>query len=161
MNKLLEEALSSRENGDLEKSNQLLLKLLEVDPENPYVLYHVAWSFDCLEKESEAIVYYEKAIRNGLGGTDLAEAYLGLGSTYRAIGKYDVAEEIIQKARRQFPNNLALDVFYAMVLYNLNRHSESMEILLRTVAESSSDESVIAYKKAITFYADKLDKVWK
>ncbi|WP_088810823.1 MULTISPECIES: tetratricopeptide repeat protein [unclassified Listeria] len=161
MNKLLEEALGDRENGNLKKSNQLLLKLLETEPENPYVLYQVAWSFDVLEKEEEAIAFYEKAIQNGLSGADLAEAYLGLGSTYRALGKYDVAEEVIRKGRQQFPNNYALSVFYAMVLHNLERHSESAEILLHLLAETSSDEAIIAYKKAIVFYADKLDRVWK
>ncbi|EMG28696.1 hypothetical protein X560_2733 [Listeria fleischmannii 1991] len=161
MKKLLEEALFYRENNDLEKSNQLLLKLLEKNPYDPYILYQVAWSFDVLEKEGEATSFYEKAIENGLEGPDLAEAYLGLGSTYRALGKYQAAERTIQKGRQQFPYNHALSVFYAMVLYNLERYAEGMEILLHLLAESSKDDSIVAYKKAITFYADKLDKTWK
>lgn len=35
-----------------------------------------------------------------------------------------------------------------------------MEILLKIVAETSFDEGIRKYKRAIEFYSDKLDEVW-
>ena len=101
--------------------------------------------------------YYVKAIENGLEGEDLEGAYLGLGSTYRCLGEYDKAEKTFMEALKIFPKNLEFEVFYAMTLYNLKRHSESMERLLRVIAKSSADENIKSYRKAILYYSDKLD----
>ncbi len=116
--------------------------------------------FDVLEKEVEAIAYYEKAIALGLPDEDLKEAYLGLASTYRTIGDYEKSKETFMSAMEKFDDK-SLEVFYAMTLYNLEEHANSMEILLKIIADTSNDKSISAYSRAINFYADKLDKVFK
>lgn len=47
-----------------------------------------------------------------------------------------------------------------MTMYNLKGYSEAMEILLFSIAQTSSDKNIKKYKKAIKFYADKLDQIW-
>lgn len=47
-----------------------------------------------------------------------------------------------------------------MTLYNLKEYSKAMEILLYTIAQTSIDENIKNYKKAIEFYSDKLDEIW-
>ncbi|MDA9471621.1 tetratricopeptide repeat protein [Enterococcus sp. 5H] len=160
MEKKIETALSLRKNGEFIKSNQLLLELVQENKDSPYLNYQVAWSFDIMEKENEAVFYYEAAIKNGLSGTDLEGAYLGLGSTYRTLGQYVLAEKTLTKGMEEFPENNALKVFYSMVLYNLERYSEGMAILLSLLSSTSGDKDIVEYKKAIMFYADKLDKIW-
>ena len=156
----IKEALFFRSQGELQKSNLILLELLQVNKSDPYLNYQVAWSFDILEKEAEAIYYYETAIENGLSGSDLEGAYLGLGSTYRTLGQYSLAEKILAKGINEFPENNALKVFYAMVLYNLEQYSQGMSILLSLLSTTSCDEDIREYKKAIIFYSDKLDRIW-
>lgn len=160
MEKKIETALTLRKNGDFIKSNQLLLKLLQENRDSPYLNYQVAWSFDIMGKEAEAVLYYERAIKNGLDGTELQEAYLGLGSTYRTLGHYELAEKTLVKGMNDFPENNALKVFYAMVLYNIERYSEGMAILLSLLSSTSADKDIVDYNKAIMFYADKLDQIW-
>lgn len=60
----------------------------------------------------------------------------------------------------KFPQDEAMKVFYAMTMYNLKGYSEAMEILLFSIAQTSSDKNIKKYKKAIKFYADKLDQIW-
>jgi hypothetical protein len=36
-----------------------------------------------------------------------------------------------------------------------------MEILLNSLVDTSADQDIQKYKKAITFYADKLDETWE
>jgi hypothetical protein len=36
-----------------------------------------------------------------------------------------------------------------------------MEILLRNLVETTVDTNILEYKKALEFYSDKLDEVWK
>ncbi|MEH7236799.1 tetratricopeptide repeat protein [Bacillus sp. JJ1562] len=154
-------ALQLRKEGRLKESNERLLMLVKVAPEDPQLNYQVAWSFDVLGLESEAAPFYEKAIELGLQNEDLEGALLGLGSTYRTLGEYEKSETTLSKGIELFPENHAIKAFYAMVLYNLDRHQEAMEILLKGLTETSSDTSIQRYKRAIEFYADKLDETWK
>ncbi|MEH7381014.1 tetratricopeptide repeat protein [Bacillus sp. JJ1533] len=154
-------AMELRKEGRLKESNERLLKLVKENPENPQLNYQVAWSFDVLGLESEAVPFYENAIKLGLPDEDLEGALLGLGSTYRTLGEYEKSETTLLKGIELFPENHALKAFYAMALYNLGSYAEAMELLLKSLAGTSSDTSLQRYKRAIEFYADKLDETWK
>ena len=157
--KRLLEAIKLRENGDIENANKILMQLVHEYPNDSQVNYHCAWSYDILGLEKEAIPYYEKSIHLGLPKSDLKEAYLGLGSTYRTVGEYLKSEELLEKGVDLFNDN-ALKIFLSMTKYNLGKHSEAMEILLELVSSTSNDEDIIKFKKAIYFYSDKLDQLW-
>lgn len=160
MNPNLEKAIDLRAAGKQEESNQLLISLVQEFPGDPQINYQCAWSFDLLGEEEKAVPYYEKAIDFGLEKEDLEGAMLGLGSTYRTLGEYEKSRSTFIKGVELFPSNQALKVFLAMTLYNVAEHQQAMEILLNCLAETSADENIAAYKKAIGFYADKLDKTW-
>lgn len=153
-------AVRLRKEGRLKESNELLMVLAKKHPDIPEIQYQAAWSFDVLGEEASAVPYYEAAIRTGLSGKDLEGAYLGLGSTYRTLGEYRKSHQVFCRGRQEFPQNRALQVFHAMVLHNLGRHSEAMELLLASLADTTSDPDIRSYEKAIRFYADKLDRTW-
>ena len=154
-------ALELRKDNKKKESNQLLLKIVEEYPDNAYVNYQCAWSFDVLGEESKAVPFYERAIKLGLSGQDLEGAILGLGSTYRTLGEYEKSKNTFLNGIELFPNNRAIQVFYSMTLYNLNDHRKAMEILLKCLLDTTTDSEILSYKKAINFYSDKLDEVWK
>ncbi|OEH93770.1 tetratricopeptide repeat protein [Bacillus solimangrovi] len=156
----LEEAIQLRSEGKHKQANEMLIKLTRNYPENAVIHYQCAWSFDVMGLESEAVPYYEKSIALGLEGEDLEGALLGLGSTYRTLGEFEKSKATFLTGIERFPTNYAMKVFYSMTLYNLNDHDSSMEILLKCVAETSSDPTIKSYKKAIEFYSDQLDKQW-
>jgi len=156
----LDKAVKLRGEGQLEESNRMLINLVNENPDDAIINYQCAWSFDVLEKETDAIAYYEKAIRLGLPDENLKDAYLGLGSTYRTIGEYEKSKKTFELAINQFDDN-SLKVFYAMTLYNLGNHSESMNILLKLLAETSNDNTIKEYSRAIRFYSDKLDQIMR
>ncbi|MEH7387193.1 tetratricopeptide repeat protein [Bacillus sp. JJ1521] len=157
----MKKALELRKDGRLKESNEQLLSLVELSPEDPELNYQVAWSYDVLGLEVEAVPFYEKAITLGLEGEDLEGALLGLGSTYRTLGEYEKSEAVLLRGTEQFPENHAMKAFYAMVLYNLGRHQEAMGFLLKSLTGTSKDTSIQKYKRAIEFYADNLDEIWR
>jgi hypothetical protein len=57
-------------------------------------LLRVAEDHDRAGRETEAVLSYERAIDLGLPISELAGALHGLGSTYRALGRYDDASRI-------------------------------------------------------------------
>ena len=83
----LEMALSLRGKKEFDKSNRLLMDLAKQNPVDAVIQYQCAWSLDILGHEVKAVPYYEAALKLGLPEEDAKGAYLGLGSTYRTIGK--------------------------------------------------------------------------
>lgn len=157
----LDLALGLRKEGRLKESNDTLLKLVKEFPKDAMINYQCAWSFDVLGEEAEAVPYYENAIQLGLPDEELQGALLGLGSTYRTLGEYEKSKEVFLKGMELYPTNRALQVFYSMTLYNLKEHSDAMALLLKCLVDTSSDEDILNYKRALTFYSDKLDQIWR
>jgi tetratricopeptide (TPR) repeat protein len=160
MDDQLTEALRLRKEGRHEDSRMLIMELVAAHPDDAYLNYQAAWAHDLLGLEREAVPFYTRAIGLGLEDEHLAGALLGLGSTYRALGAYDDAVKTLRRGVETFPDEGALRVFLAMALYNAGKQREAMESLLRVVAESSQDPSIVGYKRAIEFYAGRLDETW-
>jgi tetratricopeptide (TPR) repeat protein len=156
----LASAIHLRESENSEEARQLLLALHAEFPEDPQVNYQCAWIHDLLGLEREAIPFYEKAIQTGLSGDDLKSALLGLGSTYRCIGEYQTSIDTFQRAQVLFPDSHEFNVFLAMAYYNIGEYSRAMELLLSSLADTSGDEGIIRYRRAIRFYSDKLNQIW-
>ena len=156
----LASAIKLRESQKHQEARQLLLELHSEFPEDPQVNYQCAWIHDLLGLEKEAIPFYEKAIQTGLSNEDLKSALLGMGSTYRCIGEYQKSIETFQQARTLFPDSHEFNVFLGMAYYNIGNYSKAMEILLNSLADTSRDEGILRYQRAIRFYSDKLDQTW-
>ncbi|KWW20772.1 hypothetical protein AS888_14090 [Peribacillus simplex] len=156
----LARALSLRANKEYEQSSQVLQELAKRDPGDAIIRYHCAWSLDILGLEAEAVPHYEAAIGLGLPDEEAKGAYLGLGSTYRTIGKYAQAKRTLEAGLEKFPGDRALVVFRAMAHYNLGQHDLAMESLLKVITETSNDREIQSYARAIEFYSDKLDIVF-
>jgi len=154
----LERAIRLREAGELEEARTVLLELLRMNPDDPAVAYQCAWVHDRMGLEREAISLYERAIERGLSGGDLEGAILSLGSSYRAVGNPAKAAEVLRGGVARFPHNRAMQVFLAMALHDLDEHVQAIEILLRNLAETSSDPEISAYKEALSFYANRLNE---
>jgi tetratricopeptide (TPR) repeat protein len=150
----LDAAIRLRAEGKLEESNTILCRLARENRtiQSCNISARGALMFGTGERRNP---YYTNAIRLGLQGDDLRGAYLGLGSTYRTIGAYRESKAVFRRsAPIVFPGDAALQVFYAMTLYNLGEHAQSMKLLLRLVADPAKCEDVAAYQKAICLYAE-------
>lgn len=156
---LLAEAARLRTEGHPERAREHLLVLTARFPDAADVAYQTAWVHDVLGLETEAVPYYERCLQlPGLGEEDRRGAILGLGSTYRVLGRYGQAVETLRRGVKEFPDDGALRSFLAMALYNIGEHHEAMGILLRLVASTSTDPYVTRYRPAIEHYAADLDE---
>ena len=156
----LASAIQLRESEKYEEARQLLLALHAELPNDPQVNYQCAWIHDVLGLEREAIPFYEKAIQTGLSDDDLKSALLGMGSTYRCIGEYQKSIETFRRALTLFPDSHEFNVFLGMSYYNIGEHAKAMELLLNSLADTSGDDGILRYQRAIRFYSDKLDQTW-
>ncbi|HEY9441034.1 MAG TPA: tetratricopeptide repeat protein [Streptomyces sp.] len=154
---LLAEAVHLREQGDPGQARERLLSLTRAYPDAPDVAYQTAWVHDVLGLETEAVPYYERSLQQGgLVEEDRRGAFVGLGSTYRVLGRYGQAVETLRRGLAEFPDDGALRTFLSMALFNIGEHHEAMQILLRLVASTSDDPHVRRYRPAIEHYASDL-----
>ncbi|GAV15522.1 MULTISPECIES: tetratricopeptide repeat protein [Paenibacillus] len=160
MESTYEEAVQLRAQGQAGQAITIFAQLLEKDPNNAELLYQMACAHDNLGLEKQAVPYYVAALRNQLGESHRPGALLGLGSTYRTLGQYEDAKEILAQGVSEFPNHRELKVFYAMALYNVGEHAEAMKLLLTELVDTTNDAGIASFEKAIRFYADKLDQIW-
>ncbi|GAB1531901.1 MULTISPECIES: tetratricopeptide repeat protein [Brevibacillus] len=161
MNPMIQTIIHLRKEGHLDEAIQLALQLVNQSPTDPFAHYQCAWCHDAAGLEKEAVPFYEKAIELGLSvEDDLQGALLGLGSTYRTLGQYEQAAATLEMGMQQFPSDRSFPIFLSMAYYNLEKHHEAMNLLLKNLAETSSDPTILAYQKAILFYADDLNKTW-
>ncbi|MFD3530664.1 tetratricopeptide repeat protein [Streptomyces sp. NPDC058664] len=157
-NGLLAEAVALREQGRREEARERLVALAAQHPDDAGIAYQTAWAHDVLGLEAAAVPYYERALAGtGLGPEDRRGALLGLGSTYRVLGRHEEAVALLTDAVEEYPEDGSLRAFLAMGLYNTGRHHESVRLLLRLLAATSEDPSVRAYRRAIEHYAEDLD----
>jgi tetratricopeptide (TPR) repeat protein len=157
---LLAEAVAMREAGQVEEAKRLLLDLHTQSPDDPIINLQCAWAHDKLGLEAEAVPFYEAAVRLGLDGEDLRSALLGLGSTYRTLGRYDDALATLTRGVETFPDDPSMQVFRAMALYNNGKPKEACQVLLQIVSDTTSDEGIRSYRAAIDIYAADLDRTW-
>lgn len=139
--------------------NQLLPRLQSLDERYPNVAeiaYQLAWTCDTLGRHTEALPHYEKAIALGLPPNELSGAFVGLGSTLRALGQPARAAEVLRAAKLQFPDNRELDAFLALALHDAGRHSEALALALELVCDTTDDPGLTAYQRALRHAATKL-----
>ncbi|HEY9759725.1 MAG TPA: tetratricopeptide repeat protein [Oculatellaceae cyanobacterium] len=156
MQNLLETAVNLRTQGKHEECRSILSDLLKQAPEDAYLNYQMAWVHDNLGLEEEAVPFYERALRNGLTGEDRKGAMLGLGSTYRCVGRHADSVKLLTDACHEYPNDRSLRVFLALGFYDSGQTGKAMSVLLEELITTTSDESIVKYKKALTYYANEL-----
>jgi tetratricopeptide (TPR) repeat protein len=149
-----------RKNGQHAEAKEQLVKLAAQYPDDYVVQYEAACVHDYLGLERDAIPFYLKAIQKGLSGDALRNTYLGLGSTYRALGMYKESKQTFIEGLQQFPEAAEIKVFMAMTQYNLGEHHEAVANLLNIIADTTSDTEIKSYKRAIREYAENLDRTW-
>ena len=160
MDERLEKAVELRERGELEGARTLLLELRAERPDDAHVALQTAWVHDSLGYEEEAAGHYEAALAGELSDDDLRPLLLGLGSTYRTLGRDEDSDRTFREAIERFPDFRPLRVFHAMTEYNLGRSREAVRALIEVLLETTSDQEILRYRRALGAYAEDLDRSW-
>jgi tetratricopeptide (TPR) repeat protein len=155
-----EQVLALRRTGQHEEACVLARRLAAQAPHDAELQYETACVHDYLGREAQAVAFYQAALSGELSAEHLRSAYLGLGSTYRTLGQYADAERTLREGLARFADAAELKAFLAMALHNLGRSKEAVELLLTLLAESSADASIQAYREAILFYAQDVERSW-
>jgi tetratricopeptide (TPR) repeat protein len=108
----------------------LAVHLAAASPKDAELQYEAACVHDFLGREAHAVPFYLAALSGDLPHEQQRSAYLGLGSTYRALGQYAAAERTLREGLARFEDAAELKTFLAMTLHNLGRSKEGANCCL-------------------------------
>ncbi len=103
--------------GRYQEATALALRQLAAEPEAAMLHFQLACLYDVQGLEQQAIPCYLAALARDLPPAQRREAWLGLGSTYRALGKYPASLRAFDDGLTEFPQANELMLFRAMTLY--------------------------------------------
>jgi tetratricopeptide (TPR) repeat protein len=160
MSSSAEQVLAVRRAGDHEGACTLAASLAAASPEDAELQFEAACVHDFLGREAQAVPFYLAALSGSLPPEQQRSAYLGLGSTYRVLGRYAAAETTLREGLARFADAAELQTFLAMALHNLGQSKQAVELLLKVLAQSSTDVHLQHYREAILFYAQDVERSW-
>ena len=151
----LQAAIELRESGRFEAAvaaMDLLVAEYESDAE---INYHAAWARDRLGDEAGAIPLYERALScdPGLTAEEKYGLYVGLGSSYRLLGRFDDSLRILRSAVAEYPHNAALSVFQSLTLADAGDPTAALGVLLELVATAWDRPEIEEFRRPILEYA--------
>ncbi|MCG9782262.1 tetratricopeptide repeat protein [Vibrio brasiliensis] len=160
MQAVIQQAIELRKQGNYQASRDLLNTLLADQQFAAKAHLHIAWSFDNEGKEQQAIDHYLSSLSGPISPTERFDALFGLASTYRSLGEYQQALSYFEQTINEYPDSLEVQPFYAMCLYNISRHKEATSLLLELLVNTTNSEEIKQYQRAISLYAEDLDRTW-
>jgi predicted Zn-dependent protease len=155
----LAEAVAMRESGQAKQARPLLIALAAEFPDDAEVQYQAAWVHDYLGLEEDAVPYYERALELGLPEPELEGLVLGLGSTYRNVGRISDSLTLLERGVREYPANHAMRCFLALARLSNGEGNEALALTFDVILATSNDPSIDRYRRALSSYRDELRDV--
>jgi predicted Zn-dependent protease len=152
----LAEAIALYDAGHAAEALPLLVELADELPDDAVTQVHTAWTHDSLGFEAEAVAYYERALALGLPEPELQGLVLGLGSTYRNVGRLDESVALLRRGVRDYPDNAAMRCFLALALLSSGEPNDALATALDVVLDTCPSPSVERYRRSLSWYRDDL-----
>jgi tetratricopeptide (TPR) repeat protein len=123
--------------------------LRKLHPKTAVVWLESAMALDRLGREAEAIPMYERAILLGLEGTQLRDALVCLGSSLRTVGRSPEAVRYLEQARKQFPDDVVVELFLALGYHDLSQVTSALRLAAMACLRESGSRSLAGYQKVL------------
>jgi tetratricopeptide (TPR) repeat protein len=152
----LAEAVALREGGHADEAQPLLIALAAEFSDDAEVQYQAAWVHDYLGLEDDAVPYYERALALGLPEPEREGLVLGLGSTYRNVGRIKESLALLERGVRDYPANHAMCCFLALSRLSNGDPDEALALAFDVILDTGNDPTIDRYRRALSSYRDEL-----
>ena len=113
----------------------MLKRMLSHRPDDPALLYELAWSLEADGRADEATSHFERALEIGLEPEDDQDARISLGRLYLQAGHYDRARQILSSLE---DSHGPARVYVAIADYHLDQTPEAMRALIELLTSSET-----------------------
>lgn len=130
-------------------------------PGNSDVWFRYAFALDHFSKEEEAIPAYKKALKIGLNRNAELTALICLASSYRNVGEINRAKETIVQVLTEYPDHIAAQCFYSLILADSGEPEKALQVLGRALLRGIEPEVFEGFKEALEAKFSELTKTIK
>jgi tetratricopeptide (TPR) repeat protein len=109
--------------SDHKRATEQLEAVIRDDPTNPQAYYYLGFLAYNDKKTPEAAEYYNKTI---LLNPDFEPAYYDLALAYISLNKADDALVVLEKARKKFPQNFAMELWSGLAYSRQKNYAEAL-----------------------------------
>ena len=130
--------VSSDPKGDLKRADELELKALSLEPDDPSAHDEKAWVLQSQGRTEESVAEFERALALDPSNAD---ADFGLGWAHLRLGEFDKSVEFFDKAMRVSPYDRSLAYYYAgkeLANFGLKNYDQAIEQARRAIAINSN-----------------------
>lgn len=146
--------------GRYQEARDQLASWLEAEGDNPRLVLEMAFTLDNLGQEVEAITYYEKAFALGLDKGQRSDAYIGLGSSLKVVGRTWQSRKVLEEGLAEFPNHPSMRIFYALTLFQDGNPADALRQVLDVTIREVTHTEFTPYRKTLQYYRDHLTESW-
>ncbi|KGN32608.1 cyanphycin synthetase [Knoellia sinensis KCTC 19936] len=151
-----EEITALWEDDDEEQRIRTAAALSAKYPGDARITYEYAGTFDSAGQEPRAIALYRDALNSGLREPFRHRAVIQLASSLRNVGEADEAVRLLRDLSADRPESVGIAGFLALALHSAGDSGEALGQLLSVVAQGSTDDDVLRYRRSLTAYAAEL-----
>ncbi|MEE9934444.1 MAG: tetratricopeptide repeat protein [Deltaproteobacteria bacterium] len=147
-------ALMLMKDGKISAAKDMLADLLESDPQNPDILFHLGMCYSQLDNPEKAVQVLSACVKHHSG---YADAYVALGYAYALLRENGPAREHFQKALEIEPeNSFALQNLGS--LYGMeNDFARAIECFEKSLAVNPADQQTAYCAGYACFQTEKFD----
>lgn len=145
----MQHARSLIEKGENQAGLVLFKDLSHRFPEESQVWLNYALSLDRLAMETEATPNYLKALELGLNNNDQRVALICLASSYRNVKQINQAMKTIKTAIQKYPEDIAVNCFYGLVLLDAGRPDQAVKLLGETLIRETNPSRFNGFLEAL------------
>ncbi len=114
-----------------------------------HALLQEAFRLDARGREAEAIPLYRRALRLDPREEEKKHALIGLASSLRNVGQLPEARRVIERARRAYKNDPAIEAFFALILHDLGEGERALSVLGRAYLAHVRDPRLFEYERPL------------
>lgn len=143
--------------GKFEEAHEQLEQWMEAQPNSPYLELEMAGILDELGRPHEAVLYYEDALAHEAPAPLALRIAIGLGNDLRALGRIHESRQVLEKVRSQRAPQKALDLFYALTLWQDHDYSAAFRLVWQMAESGLDGEEFEWYRGTLRYAADHLN----
>ena len=152
----LSQAIEFRNAGFFREAREILTDLLETQPENAVLHYHLGVTLGRLGDHRGAIAAYRTALNLGLDEEDEGRAIVACATTLRAKGRYFEAARELRSGLERRPDDDALRALLALCLHKLGMYGDALHAVMTLLLSTTDSDHIRAHAPLISLYTDEL-----
>lgn len=153
INNLVDEAIIDQKRGNYRNAAAKLYKSYELEKQNTIYLYYAANAAVAAKDYQTALEYYNELVELDFNGTEIqskkGEVTKNIVLIYIQQNKLDLAQEAMEKAKAENPNDIGLLQTEANMYYNLGKVDKYNQ-LMKEIVKKNPGNATSYYNLAVT-----------